>query len=502
MTLHQPLLCRLETECSIVPPSKLKYWDEMKRPIINTVQEYDVPIDNPCNQSTATYLSMINTEVLRSGIVRPKGYNVSWHLNPEVEKHHFGVEHPMKPFRLTLTKSLVMSYGMHVAMDSYLSRMATPEELTEFDTSDYIDFLQSAMPQYSPEEDPGAFGLNGQDCPLFEGLFEHCSLHAGASIDAARKLVNNQSDIAINWSGGLHHAKKDSASGFCYINDVVLAILQLLRYHPRVLYIDIDVHHGDGVEQDFWSSDRVMTLSFHNYDPPDFFPCTGDIGTTGPKNPYNPGAHHALNVPLNDGISDSQYSTIFKIVVNKCIEHYRPAAIVLQCGADSLAGDRIGTFNLQVKAHAACVSFCKRLNLPLLLLGGGGYIPRNVARAWALETAVAIGCDKMLDREIPAHTPYRSYFGPPVLCPTFAELKFRPNVNENTDKQLDAIVAAISEQLRYVKGAPSVQMQMIPPDIGRIRQAVEERLQEEREQKDAGLRRGRESGIGVSGELW
>lgn len=445
---------------------------------------------------------MINTEVLRSGIVRPKGYNVSWHLNPEVEKHHFGVEHPMKPFRLTLTKSLVMSYGMHVAMDSYLSRMATPEELTEFDTSDYIDFLQSAMPQYSPEEDPGAFGLNGQDCPLFEGLFEHCSLHAGASIDAARKLVNNQSDIAINWSGGLHHAKKDSASGFCYINDVVLAILQLLRYHPRVLYIDIDVHHGDGVEQDFWSSDRVMTLSFHNYDPPDFFPCTGDIGTTGPKNPYNPGAHHALNVPLNDGISDSQYSTIFKIVVNKCIEHYRPAAIVLQCGADSLAGDRIGTFNLQVKAHAACVSFCKRLNLPLLLLGGGGYIPRNVARAWALETAVAIGCDKMLDREIPAHTPYRSYFGPPVLCPTFAELKFRPNVNENTDKQLDAIVAAISEQLRYVKGAPSVQMQMIPPDIGRIRQAVEERLQEEREQKDAGLRRGRESGIGVSGELW
>ena len=473
----------------------------MRQPSVKTVQEYRAPNGKEGGQDSAAYLTRINEEVQRNGIVKPKGYNVSWHLNPEIEKHHFGECHPMKPWRLTLAKSLIMSYGMHAAMNSYMSRMATPEELKDFHTSDYIEFLRSAMPRATPTADPDDFNLGGVDCPLFEGLFEYCSLSAGASVDAARKLINNQSDIAINWSGGLHHAKKDQASGFCYINDVVLAILQLLRYHPRVLYIDIDVHHGDGVEEAFWSSDRVMTLSFHKFGF-SFFPRTGGIDTTGPKDPLNPGAHHALNVPLNDGISDEQYSWLFKTIVSKCVEHYRPTAIVLQCGADSLAGDRLGTFNLQITAHGACVSFCKRLNLPLLLLGGGGYTPGNVARAWAHETAIAIGCETTLNPEIPAHTPYRSYFGPPVLCPTLAELKLEPKPNANSRRSLENIVEAIEEQLRYVKGAPSVQMQTIPPDIGRVREAVEERLREEREEMDAGFRKGRESGIGVAGERW
>lgn len=473
----------------------------MTRPRVKIVQEYQRSEDVQGSQDSAVYSAMIKEEAIRSGIVRPKGYNVSWHLNPEVEKHHFGVQHPMKPFRLTLTKALVMSYGMHLAMDSYLCRKATPEELEEFHASDYVEFLRTAMPRYRLKAEPGAFGLGAADCPLFEGLFEHCSLSAGASLDAARKLINNQSDIAINWSGGLHHARKDSASGFCYINDVVLAILQLLRYHPRVLYIDIDVHHGDGVEQAFWSSDRVMTLSFHKYDGINYFPLTGGIDTTGPKDPRNPGAHHSLNVPLNDGIGDVQYTMIFQSIVSKCIEHYRPTAIVLQCGADSLAGDRIGTFNLKVKAHAACVSFCKRLNLPLLLLGGGGYTPRNVARAWALETAVAIGCDEKLDKKIPAHTPYRSHFGGPVLSPSSRELGITPRINANSREQLDTLVQAISEQLRYLKGAPSVQMQTIPPDVEGIKQEVEDELREEREETDGGFRKGRESGIGIAGEL-
>lgn len=120
-------------------------------------------------------------------------------------------------------------------------------------------------------DNPSLFGF-GDDCPVFDGLYRYCTLYAGASLDAATRLTSQQSQIAINWSGGLHHAKKSNASGFCYINDIVVAILQLLLYHPRVLYIDIDVHHGDGVEQAFWSTDRVFTLSFHKYDRLEFFP--------------------------------------------------------------------------------------------------------------------------------------------------------------------------------------------------------------------------------------
>ncbi|KAJ0357314.1 hypothetical protein COL922a_014664, partial [Colletotrichum nupharicola] len=147
-------------------------------------------------------------------------------------------------------------------MDLYHSRAATPEELNDFHTSGYLEFLQNVIPGDMEKADLSEaiarFNF-GDDCPIFDGLFQYCSLYSGASIDAARKLCNNQADIAINWSGGLHHAKKAEASGFCYINDIVLAILQLLRVHPRVMYIDIDVHHGDGVEQAFWSSDRVLT---------------------------------------------------------------------------------------------------------------------------------------------------------------------------------------------------------------------------------------------------
>lgn len=115
----------------------------------------------------------------------------------------------------------------------------------------------------------------GEDCPVFSGLYEFCQLSAGGSVAAAVKLNKQASDICINWGGGLHHAKKSEASGFCYVNDIVLGILELLKYHQRVLYIDIDVHHGDGVEEAFYTTDRVMTVSFHKYG--EYFPGTGDL---------------------------------------------------------------------------------------------------------------------------------------------------------------------------------------------------------------------------------
>ena len=115
----------------------------------------------------------------------------------------------------------------------------------------------------------------GEDCPVFDGLYEFCQLSAGGSVAGAVKLNKEATDIAINWAGGLHHAKKSEASGFCYVNDIVLAILELLKYHLRVLYIDIDIHHGDGVEEAFYTTDRVMTVSFHKYG--EYFPGTGDL---------------------------------------------------------------------------------------------------------------------------------------------------------------------------------------------------------------------------------
>ena len=193
-----------------------------------------------------------------------------------------------------------------------------------------------------------------------------------------------------------------------------------------MLYVDIDIHHGDGVEEAFYTTDRVMTVSFHKFG--EYFPGTGDLQVgkfrlTTEKIDERKfqdigagrGKYYSVNFPLRDGIDDDCYETIFRPVISKVMETYQPHAIVLQCGADSLSGDRLGCFNLTLKGnliiaverandhlhtttlagHGKCVEFIKSFNLPLLLLGGGGYTIRNVARVWTSETAIA------LSQEIP-----------------------------------------------------------------------------------------------------
>ncbi|PNX93850.1 histone deacetylase 9-like protein, partial [Trifolium pratense] len=221
---------------------------------------------------------------------------------------------------------------------------AYPVELAQFHSADYVEFLHRITPdtQHLFSTELAKYNL-GEDCPVFDNLFEFCQIYAGGTLDAACRLNNQLCDIAINWAGGLHHAKKCEASGFCYINDLVLGILELLKCHPRVLYIDIDVHHGDGVEEAFYFTDRVMTVSFHKYGDM-FFPGTGDAKEIGERE----GKFYAINVPLKDGIDDSSFTRLFKTIISKVVETYQPGAIVLQCGADSLAGDRLGCFNLSI----------------------------------------------------------------------------------------------------------------------------------------------------------
>jgi histone deacetylase 1/2 len=294
--------------------------------------------------------------------------------------------------------------------------------MTQFHTDEYVDFLQKVNPDnmeaYAKEQ--SKYNV-GDDCPVFDGLFEFCGISAGGSMEGAARLNRGKCDIAVNWAGGLHHAKKSEASGFCYINgiflwfniytsrmsdtdeiplwpDIVLGIIELLRYKQRVLYIDIDVHHGDGVEEAFYTTDRVMTVSFHKYG--EYFPGTGELRDIG----VGPGKYYAVNFPLRDGIDDKSYKDIFEPVIKSVMEWYRPEAIVLQCGGDSLSGDRLGCFNLSMKGHANCVNFTKSFGLPVLVLGGGGYTMRNVARTWAYETGMLVG------EQMGPELPYNDYY--------------------------------------------------------------------------------------------
>ncbi|KAF5680860.1 putative histone deacetylase RpdA [Fusarium heterosporum] len=375
---------------------------------------------------------------------------VAYFYDSDIGNYAYVTGHPMKPHRIRLAHSLIMQYNLYQKMEIYRAKPATRGEMTQFHTDDYIDFLQKVTPDNMDSfmREQGKYNV-GDDCPVFDGLFEFCGISAGGSMEGAARLNRQKCDIAINWAGGLHHAKKCEASGFCYVNDIVLGILELLRFKKRVLYIDIDVHHGDGVEEAFYTTDRVMTVSFHKYG--EYFPGTGELRDTG----IGQGKNYAVNFPLRDGITDASYRSIFQPVIENVMKYYQPEAVVLQCGGDSLSGDRLGCFNLSMDGHANCVNFVKSFNLPTLVLGGGGYTMRNVARTWAFETGVLVG--KEMDRTLP-YNEYYEYYAPDF------ELNVRSSNMENSNSReyLEKITSAVIDNLRQTGPAPSVQLQDVP----------------------------------------
>lgn len=204
-----------------------------------------------------------------------------------------------------------------------------------------------------------------------------------------------------------------------------------------------------------------MTVSFHKYG--DFFPGTGDIKDIGSK----AGKYYSVNVPLQEGIDDVSYEQVFKPVMEKVMDVYRPTAVVLQCGADSLTGDRLGVFNLTLRGHASCVEFMKSFNVPLLVLGGGGYTVRNVARCWTYETSVLVNCP--ISNELP-YNDFFEYYSPDFklhLTPSSIE-------NQNRPEDLHAITTRIMQNLKNLQGAPSVQMHPVPPDFVLNRETSQE----------------------------
>ncbi|KAJ5340945.1 hypothetical protein N7541_010069 [Penicillium brevicompactum] len=389
-------------------------------------------------------------EPISNTLLGSKNKKVAYFYDSDVGNYAYVSGHPMKPHRIRMTHSLVMNYGLYKKMEIYRAKPASKYEMTQFHTDEYIDFLSKVTPDNMDHFSKEQSRYNvGDDCPVFDGLFEFCGISAGGSMEGAARLNRNKCDVAVNWAGGLHHAKKSEASGFCYVNDIVLGILELLRFKQRVLYVDIDVHHGDGVEEAFYTTDRVMTVSFHKYG--EYFPGTGELRDIG----VGQGKHYAVNFPLRDGINDVSYKSIFEPVIKSVMEWYRPEAVVLQCGGDSLSGDRLGCFNLSMRGHANCVNFIKSFDLPTLILGGGGYTMRNVARTWAYETGILVG--EGLESELP-YNDYYEYFAPDY------ELDVRPSNmdNANTKEYLDKIRNQVVENLKRTAFAPSVQMTDVP----------------------------------------
>jgi acetoin utilization protein AcuC len=299
-------------------------------------------------------------------------------------KFDFGPAHPFKIYRLKLTYELIAAYNLINLPQVYQIKpqLATEEELRSFHSKEYLAVLRMAD---SGIWNPNmmAYGLTAGDNPIFPGVYEWAALVAGASIAAAAQLSSKKASTAFNLAGGLHHAMPTRASGFCHINDAVLAINKLLEDHERVVYIDIDAHHGDGVQHAFYSTDRVMTISIHQSG--DYiFPGTGfphEIGD-------GAGRGFAVNIPLLPGAGDSAFQLAMNKVILPLINAYDPQVIVTQLGADALVGDMIASLTMSLREFERIVKTFKDLRRPWLALGGGGYDIGNVVRAWTLTWAV------------------------------------------------------------------------------------------------------------------
>lgn len=365
---------------------------------------------------------------------------VAFSFNKDVGNYHYGKNHPMKPHRSAVANSLIELYGLTKYMDILETKV---EEKDTYHPTDY---------KFS------GFKFN-DDCPYFHGIENFCMEYTSNSLTAASSLIDY--DIAINWSGGMHHGKKMEPSGFCYKNDIVIAIQRLLKFFDRILYIDIDIHHGDAVEEAFGFNERVLTCSFHKYGD-GFFPGTGNLLSNhfspqlknsqlkneiflNAKKPFKLDSKikNVLNVPLRNGIDDWSYSYVFQPIVSQLMKKFDPNVIVLQCGADSLAEDRLGCFNLSVQGHGACVNYVKSFQKKMLVIGGGGYTLNNVARAWTYETSILL--EREISYEIP-NGPYSEYFVPSnSLFPDFK----RRHDNENTKGYLDSIMGYIHNIIDY-----------------------------------------------------
>lgn len=336
--------------------------------------------------------------------------------------------------RASLVHTLIESYDLMKNVLPINSDSNEEVDLSGFHSCDYINTLKGEI---DSDDDNEEYGL-GYDCPPLEDLYDFVSCIARGSISAAKALISGQVNTSINFCGGWHHAQRDHASGFCYVNDCVLAILELLKKFQRVLYIDLDIHHGDGVENAFAYSKKVFTLSIHKCEE-GYFPGTGSISEIG----LGSGRYYTCNIPLRDGASDATYIKVFKETCGKIIENFRPEAIVCQCGADSLVNDPLGTFNLTLESYRQCVKLLKELQLPLLILGGGGYNLANAARCFTSVLAV------LVDRELKPDIPESELFD--CFGPAF-ELEISGGLrrDENTAEYVEMVLAQVFRNLENV----------------------------------------------------
>jgi len=313
--------------------------------------------------------------------------------SPELEKLSYPSDCPFSTQRAGKTHDLLVSLGLlgGSGTKEIAPKPATRSEIEVFHSTRYLDELQLAADGKLTKEGSN-MGLGTPDCPVFSDMYKYASLACGATLAGAELILSGEADIVFNPSGGFHHAKAQKASGFCYLNDVVLGCLRLTEKGKRILFLDVDAHHCDGVQDAFYARNDVMVISLHESGKT-LFPWTGFENEIG----EGPGLGFNVNVPLPIGIFDEAYMTGFNKIVLPLIKSYKPDVIVLELGMDALAGDVLVHLGLTNNTYVEIINELLRFNKPILATGGGGYDVEKTVRGWALAWKTLSGANEEPD---------------------------------------------------------------------------------------------------------
>ncbi|MCY3638338.1 MAG: acetoin utilization protein AcuC, partial [Chloroflexi bacterium] len=303
----------------------------------------------------------------------------------ELSRHTLSETHPMKPARLRYTYELLQAYNAFDApnVSVVAPREALLEEIQWYHSADYVDAVQR-LNNGDVSVDQRRFNFGPGDNPAYRGIYDASALSTGATMTAVEMLLSDEVDAAFSISGGLHHAMPSYAYGFCVFNDPVIGIKRLLAEGLRVAYVDIDCHHGDGVQHAFYDTDAVMTISLHESGA-FLFPGTGHTQEIGAGR----GRGYSVNMPLYPYTTDEVYLWALREVAMPLLHRFQPDVLVTQLGIDSHFRDPITHLALSVQGHAAAVQELASLGArKWLALGGGGSDLQAVGRAWAMDFAV------------------------------------------------------------------------------------------------------------------
>ncbi len=316
-----------------------------------------------------------------------RGAGFVW--DERIVHHVYRDDHPLKPIRLVGVRDTLDALGAFGLPDARVltPRSATRDEIERIHAPEYVEAVMQASAD--PDSDYSEYGLElSGDTPPFAGMHEVSLLTTGGTLTAMEEVLSGRLRVAVNYSGGLHHAMRRRASGFCIYNDPAIVCAALADRGMRVAYVDVDAHHGDGVQAAFYETDRVLTISLHESGR-SLFPGTGFANERG----RGAGAGYSINVALPAFTDDAAYLRAFDAVVPELLARYRPDVLVTQQGIDPHYTDPLTHLQISTRAREHIVGAFRATPYPWVAMGGGGYALDAVRRTWALEYLVMLGAD-------------------------------------------------------------------------------------------------------------